>query len=87
MSFVDPHAVAEYALRLGSALTAARVGFFLDQHRQQWMLDDSHLEPLLRAKPKQPLYWDRRRESGSLVARWGLVIPKTILERRWEEPQ
>lgn len=87
VSFVDPHAIAEYALRLCSALTAARVGFFLDQHRQQWMLDDSHLEPLLRAKPKQPLYWDRRREPGSLMARWGLVIPKTILERRWEEPQ
>lgn len=87
VAFVDPHAVVEYAMLMRSALTAARVGFFLDQHREQWMLDDAHLEPLLHAKPKQPLYWDRRRESGTLVGRWGLVIPKAILERRWEEPQ
>jgi predicted transcriptional regulator of viral defense system len=87
VAFVDPRAVAEYALGMRSALTAARVGYFLEQHKEQWMLDETHLEPLLRAKPKQPLHWDRRRESGTWVARWGLVIPKAILERRWEEPQ
>lgn len=87
VEFVDPGAVVKHALLMRSALTAARVGFFLEQHRQQWMIEERHLEPLLRAKPKQPLHWDRRRESGTWVARWGLVIPQTILERRWEEPQ
>lgn len=87
IEFVDPRAVAEYALRLGSALTAARVGFFLEQQREHWMIGEVHLEPLLRARPKHPLHWDRRRESGTWVPRWGLVIPPSILERRWEEPR
>ena len=86
VEFIDVRAVVEHALRMRSALTAARVGFFLEQHRQEWKVEDAHLEPLLRSKPKQPLYWDRRRESGTWVARWGLVIPRTILERGWEEP-
>lgn len=87
VEFVDPGAVVEHALRLRSALTAARVGFFLEQHKSRWMIEEVHLEPLLRAKPKQPLHWDRSRQSGTWVARWGLVIPALILERRWEEPQ
>jgi len=86
VEFLDLAAVAEHTLRIRSALTAARVGYFLEQHRQQWMVEEKHLEPLLRAKPKQPLHWDRRRESGTYVARWNLVIPEMILRRGWEEP-
>jgi hypothetical protein len=70
-----------------SALTAARVGFFLEQHRQQWMVEDKHVERLLDAKPKQPLHWDRRRKSGTLLTRWNLVVPDMVLHRLWEEPQ
>ncbi len=87
IEFVDPVTVVEHALRMRSALTAARVGFFLEQHRDQWMIDESHLDPLIRAKPRHPLHWDRSRQSGTWVARWGLVIPPYILERHWEEPQ
>jgi predicted transcriptional regulator of viral defense system len=86
VEFLDLAAVAEHALLMRTALTAARVGYFLEQHRQQWMVEEKHLEPLLRAKPKQPLHWDRRRESGTYVARWNLVIPEMILRRGWEEP-
>ena len=86
VEFLDPLAVVEHAIRMRSALTAARVGFFLEQHRKEWMVEEAHLAPLLRSKPKQPLYWDRRREPGTWVSRWSLVIPRTILERGWEEP-
>jgi len=86
VEFLDLAAVAEHTLLMRTALTAARVGYFLEQHREQWMVEEKHLEPLLRAKPKQPLHWDRRRESGTYVARWNLVIPEMILRRGWEEP-
>src|SRR3970040_2338540 len=46
VEFFDLDAVASYAVKLGSALTAARVGFFLEQHREALMVEDKHLEPL-----------------------------------------
>ena len=86
VEFFDLEAIAEYTLRLGSALTAARVGFFLDQHREEWMVEDKHLEPLVRVAPAQPRYLGQDRESGKLILPWNLVVPEYVLERRWEEP-
>jgi predicted transcriptional regulator of viral defense system len=86
VEFLDLGAVVEHALRMRTALTAARVGFFLEQHRKQWMVEDKHLAPLLGAKPKQPLHWDRRREPGTLQTRWNLLVPDMVLHRLWEEP-
>jgi predicted transcriptional regulator of viral defense system len=86
VEFLDLGAVVEHALRMRTALTAARVGFFLEQHQTPWMVEDTHLAPLIAARPKQPLHWDRRRESGTLQPRWNLVIPDTVLHRDWEEP-
>jgi predicted transcriptional regulator of viral defense system len=86
VEFFDLGALVEYTLRLGSAVTAARVGFFLEQHREAWMVEEKHLAPLLRSAPGQPRYLSPRRESGKLVARWNLVVPESVLERRWEEP-
>ena len=87
VEFFDLRAVVEYTLRLRSALTAARVGFFLEQHREEWMVEEKHLEPLLRSAPAQPRYLSPRREPGRLVARWNLVVPEYVLHRRWEEPR
>ena len=86
VEFFDLGAVVEYALVLGSALTAARVGFFLEQHRARWMVEERHLAPLLERAPVQPRYLDSRRVPGKLVPRWNLIVPSDVLERRWEEP-
>lgn len=86
VEFYDLTAVVDYTLRLGSALTAARVGFFLDQHRAAWMVEEGHLAPLLERAPAQPRYLDSRRVPGRLVPRWNLIVPAEVLERRWEEP-
>ncbi len=38
-------------------------------------------------KPNSVHYLERsKRESGKLVKRWNLVIPKAIINRAWEEP-
>jgi len=87
VEFLDLDAVAQYARLLGSALTAARVGFFLEQHREEWMVEETHLTALERLAPDQPRYLDTRRESGKLMTRWNLVVPEHVLQRRWEEPQ
>ncbi|MEE8193339.1 MAG: hypothetical protein V3T74_11380 [Gemmatimonadales bacterium] len=85
VEFFDLDAVIDYALRLGSALTVARLGFFLEQHRETLMVEDRHLDALRAHAPAQPRYFDSARESGKLVTDWNLVVPERVLERAWEE--
>lgn len=85
VEFFDVDAVTEYALRLGSALAVARVGIFLEQHREELVLEDAALRRLRSHAPRQPRYFDSRRTGGRFVAGWNLVVPTAILERTWEE--
>lgn len=76
--------VVEYALLLGNATTAAKVGFFMDQRRDAMMSNDADLKMLLELRPRQPHYLERsKRESGILVAKWNLVVPEGILRKDW----
>ena len=85
VEFSDLDAVTKYALRTGSALTAARVGFFLEQHREGLMVEDHYLDVLRKQAPSQPAYLDPAREPGKLVPGWKLLVPKEVLSRSWEE--
>jgi len=86
VEFFDVDAVTDYALKLGSAVTVAKVGFFLEQHREELMLEESHLALLQEHAPSQPMYLERgRRESGKLLARWNLVVPERVVNRTWAE--
>jgi predicted transcriptional regulator of viral defense system len=85
VEFFDLDVVLSYVLKLGSALTIARLGFFLEQHREQLMVAEAHLESLREHRPRQPRYLDARREPGRLVTRWNLIVPEWILERSWAE--
>jgi predicted transcriptional regulator of viral defense system len=86
VEFFDLDKVAEYALLLGNATTGAKVGFFLEQHRDPLMVEDRHLKALHDLRPRQPLYFDRsNRTSGRLVSEWNLVVPKEVIERAWGE--
>jgi len=86
VEFFDLDKVVEYALLLGNATTAAKVGFFLDQHREPLMVEEKHLKPLRDLRPRQPHYLDRRkRKSSRLVSEWNLIIPGEVLERTWAE--
>lgn len=86
VEFFDVDQVVEYALLIGNATTIAKVGFFLEQHRDALMIDERHLRPLRDRRPLQPHYLDRaRRKPGCLVANWNLVVPDDVLERSWTE--
>ncbi|MDE2890749.1 MAG: transcriptional regulator [Gemmatimonadota bacterium] len=86
VEFFNVDQVVAYALLLGNATTIAKVGFFLDQHRDALMIDERHLRPLRDRRPLQPHYLDRaRRRSGCLVANWNLVVPDDVMERSWAE--
>lgn len=83
VEFFDLDAVVEYAQKVDSSLTVARVGFFLDQHRDALMVEERHLAALRERAPRQPAYLDRKREPGKLVAGWNLVVPGRVLTRSW----
>lgn len=84
VEFFDLDAVVEYAIKLDTAVTIARVGFFLEQHRERLMVEDHHFDALRAHAPNQPRYIGKR-EPGKYMAGWNLVVPEWILERRWEE--
>lgn len=85
VEFFDLDAVLAYTRALGSALTAARVGFFLEQHRDVLMDEEQHLQAFRDLAPGQPRYLDARREPGKLVKGWNLVVPERVLARSWAE--
>ncbi len=85
VEFFDLDVVVEYALLLENATTAAKVGFFLEQHKEALMVETSHLEPLRARRPRRPHYLERGRRGGRLVSDWNLVVPEEVLERAWQE--
>ncbi len=86
VEFFDLDALIDYAFKLSSAVTVARVGFYLEQHREELMVEDHHLDRLRARTPRQPMYLERgKRESGKLLSRWNLVVPTRILNRSWAE--
>ncbi len=85
VEFFDLDAVIAEALAREAAVTAVRVGFFLEQHRDTLHVEERHLAPLRARRPKQPTYFDARRSPGHLVLSWNLIVPKTVLDRRWAE--
>jgi hypothetical protein len=87
VEFFDLDKVTAYVQHLGNATTAAKVGFFLEQHREGLMVDEAHLKALRDLRPQRPHYLERsRRKAGRFVAAWNLVVPQEVYERSWEEP-
>jgi predicted transcriptional regulator of viral defense system len=84
---LDLRAVVGHALGLGSALTIARVGFFLEQHQFVLGVEEHQLAALRARAPRQPRYLDGKREPGRLVKQWNLVVPERMLDPAWTEPE
>jgi hypothetical protein len=86
VEYFDLDKVTEYTSLLGNATTAAKVGFFLEQHRESLMVEDAHLKTFHDLCPRRPHYMERsRRKSGRFVSAWNLVVPEEIIRRSWEE--
>ena len=85
VEFFDLDQVIAYALLLNNATTVAKVGFYLEQHRETLMVEASHLARLREHRPKEPHYAEpKKRRGGKFVADWNLVVPEALIERTWE---
>lgn len=85
IEYVIPDAVIRYTLLLGNATTTAKVGFFLEQHRDALMIDETVLAQLEMHRPVSPQYVTAHRQGGRFVARWNLIVPEQVATRGWEE--
>lgn len=87
VEFFDLGQVIKYSVLLGNATTIAKVGFFLEQHRQTLMVEDSHLRRLRKHAPQSPHYASGRnsKHPQKFLPHWNLIVPSRVVERAWEE--
>jgi predicted transcriptional regulator of viral defense system len=86
VEFFDLDQIIEYVFLLENATTAAKVGFFLQQHRETLIVEDTHLNPLRKMRPRQPHYFIRGKRKGCRwVKDWNLLVPVEILNKSWGE--
>jgi predicted transcriptional regulator of viral defense system len=86
IEFLDLDMVLGYVTALENATTAAKVGFYLEQHREALMVSDEYLKRIKNLCPKSPHYMDRDyQDDGQLLADWNLIVPADVLQKTWEE--
>ena len=86
VEFFDLDVVLDYVRLLDNATTAAKVGFFLDQHAEALMVEEAHLTALRAMRPNHAHYLQRgQREGGRLISEWNLIVPEEIVEQAWAE--
>ncbi len=86
MEFFDLEQVIAYTRLLENATTAAKVGFFLEQHREPLMVRNTHLDALRRLRPSQPRHlMQGRPRDCRLMKDWNLMVPNEILNQSWGE--
>jgi predicted transcriptional regulator of viral defense system len=79
MDLMDLDFVVRYALVLENATTIARVGYFLEQHRETGSADETILCRLEKGKPRSKHYLERsHRVDAHFIKRWNLVVPDSI---------
>lgn len=79
--------VIDYALKLNNRTLIAKVGYFLEQRKGAFAVDDATLEPLIKLRPKSPQYLtDHQREKCQFIKRWNLMVPISLIKQSWEEP-
>jgi predicted transcriptional regulator of viral defense system len=87
IEYFDIEEVLNYALLLENSTTIAKLGFFLDTHRETLLISDKNLEQLLKHLPKKPHYLETQRTTPQkLIAKWNIIVPLNLINRNWEEP-
>lgn len=86
IEYFDLDLVYSYLGLLDNATTTAKVGFYLEQHREALMVDDAFLRKLEANVPKTPHYMERQHRVGcTLSKRWNLLVPEALARRSWAD--
>ncbi len=85
--FLDVERTIHYALQLSNATTIAKLGFFLEQHQQQFSVKEEQLNELIPYRPKSRHYMAKDYKGiVKSLKRWNLIVPLAIINKDWEEP-
>lgn len=86
VAVLDIDQVITYSLALENATTIAKVGFFLETHKQEFAVTEKHLAQLEQHIPHSKHYMDRNTQQDSkYLKRWNLMVPTSVIEKNWEE--
>jgi predicted transcriptional regulator of viral defense system len=77
--------VIDYTLLLENSTLAAKVGFFLEQHKKQFEIKNEMLQQLSKHRPRLPHKVLNGSKEGKLISKWNLIIPANVINREWEE--
>ncbi len=79
--------VIEYCLLLENARLIATVGYFLNQRTGAFAVPESQLKCLRKKIPQRPQYASKKtKEKFQLVKPWNILLPISVIEQSWEEP-
>lgn len=88
VEYFDGVRIVRYVEKLGNATTAAKVGYFLQEHSQSLPDSDGTLRKLEELKPRQVRRLTAtHREDDRFIARWNLIVPSQLADQTWEEQQ
>lgn len=64
----------------GTAKLWAATGWFLEQFRDSFHVNDAFLDRIARNRPRAPQYLVRSSRGGMLVSRWNLLLPEPVVQ-------
>ena len=86
MNYLNIDHVIDYVKLLGVAMTAAKVGFYLEQRKLELGVTNKQLKELQQYRPKSACYLEiNKRNLCQLVPQWNLLVPAALLNENWEE--
>ena len=86
IEYFDMDRVIEYVSLLQNATTAAKVGYFLDKHKENLLLQENDLKPLKKFLPQNPHYMVKKsKHAGKYIDDWNLIVPEEILNTTWAD--
>ena len=76
--------IYDYLILLNNSTAFAKVGFYLEQHKEALMVDEPFLQKLEQHKPQSLHYMERQnRKNCTLLSRWNLLVPEELINRSW----
>ncbi len=84
-SYLNFEELLKYLYARNRKVLFSKVGFFLEQHREQFYVEEKFLDKLHKEQQSSVVYFDSKRKKGKLVKTWNLVVPENVIEKDWEE--
>lgn len=85
LATLDLGLIAKVLEVYSTARLAAAVGWFLERFQATFHVPDDYLAWLETRRPASPRYLRRGQRGGTLVPRWKLIVPETLLQGEPDE--